>query len=216
MKRLRRCIRWTAMLLILVLLMGWLTCDLWRPAMGRYLVVGQPLQESVDYVYVLGGGIETRPYVAAEVYRKGFCDELLLPGTADLGKTATPLGFNYDLLTRDILLLREVDAERITFVGKSANSTRDEAVALVKFFAGLQRMRESDEVTIAIVTNDFHTRRTKLIFEEIRNSSSAGNLNFRYIAAPTDGFGPENWWKHEVGCRTYLLEYLKLLYTIVV
>ncbi len=43
----------------------------WLPAAGHWLDVGQP-PEPTDYCLVLSGDVQSRPFVAAALYRHGF------------------------------------------------------------------------------------------------------------------------------------------------
>jgi uncharacterized SAM-binding protein YcdF (DUF218 family) len=80
-------------------------------------------------------------------------------------------------------------------------STRDEARTLADFLA------DRPEATVAIVTNDFHTRRARLLF---RRAIPVSRDQLHFIAAPTDGFGPGNWWHFKDGVLWYVGEYAKL------
>ena len=60
---------------------------------------------------------------------------------------------------------------------------------------------------VAVVTSDFHTRRTRLVFRRACRHHAA---DIRFIGAPTDSFNGANWWRFETGFVYYVNEYLKL------
>jgi uncharacterized SAM-binding protein YcdF (DUF218 family) len=64
---------------------------------------------------------------------------------------------------------------------------------------------------VAVITSDFHTRRTRMLFGRACRPHAA---NIHYIGAPTDSFDGTNWWMHETGFVYYANEYLKLARTL--
>lgn len=199
----RRSRRWRRLLLagagLLVLL--YVVSSSVLAAVGAWLNVGESLRDPVDYVYVLGGDASTRPFLAAAVYRAGYAKQVLVPQSIDSVEVDGKLMPTEQQLIQEVLMRRGVPQTAIRQLEGAVTSTRDEARALAAFLA------DRKEATVAIVTNDFHTRRTRLIFRRL-NPGHHDRLHF--IAAPTDGFGPQNWWQFKDGVLWYVGEYAKL------
>lgn len=65
------------------------------------------------------------------------------------------------------------------------------------------------EQRVIIVTDDFHTKRTRMIVDEIFGTSAD---RIRILAAENKRLQKNNWWHTLSGIRTYRREWLKLIY----
>ena len=92
--------------------------------------------------------------------------------------------------------------DAIVLLPGEVDSTADEARSLKRYLDVYPGR------TVAVVTNDFHTRRARRIFRAELGDAAA---DLPFFAAPTDGFDAHDWWRSEAGCTTYADEYLKLL-----
>lgn len=177
----------------------------WRESLlataGRWMNVGERLDHAVDYTFVLGGSPETRVVMAAALYREGFTRRILLPDVEAPQEAAQGLALPEREVARRILLASAVPPEAIVEVDGEVTSTRDEARALARF---LDRHPEAE---VAVVTNDYHTRRARMLFER---QVPGQTRRLHFVAAPTRGFGPDNWWKLNSGVSTYMTEFAKL------
>ena len=106
-------------------------------------------------------------------------------------------------LIRSTLILRGVPADKVTILPGEINSTADEAMALAGF------LDSHPDATVAIVTNDFHTRRARRVFRKTLGRR-AGQIYM--VAAPTDNFSADDWWQHDDGFVTYVGETAKTVY----
>jgi uncharacterized SAM-binding protein YcdF (DUF218 family) len=184
------------LLAVLYLARGWLL-----PGLAHWLDVAQP-PARVDYVFVLGGGSEIRPFVAAALVEAGFARKVLLvevqrPPETELGLVPAEHEVN-----RSVLLAGGVPAAAIEVLPGTVRSTRDEAGALTEFLAS------RPDASVAVVTNGYHTRRARLIFHRALGERSE---QVRFVGAPVDGFDESNWWRCEAGFRCYATEYGKLI-----
>jgi uncharacterized SAM-binding protein YcdF (DUF218 family) len=167
---------------------------------GRWLNVGERLSSPVDYAFVLGGEATTRPFLAAAIYRAGYARSVLLPeGLAPSEQDEFHLAEHQ--IQRAVLIHRGVPAEDIIQLPGVVDSTRDEAHVLATF------LTTNPQSSVAVVTSDFHTRRTRLIFRRIL---PAHRNQIHFVACPTDGFGPDDWWHYRDGILWYVAEYAKL------
>ena len=168
---------------------------------GHWLNVGERLDVPVDCVYVLGGESSTRPFMAAAIYRAGYTRMVLIPEGQPSATDADRRVLGEHEIQREVLLRRGVPVDAIQQLPGPVNSTRDEARALEKFMA------TNPTSSVAVVTSDFHTRRTRLIFRRLLRDHRD---RLHFVATPTDGFGPDSWWYFKDGLIWYVGEYAKL------
>lgn len=158
-------------------------------------------QAPADYLVVLGGGAETRPFTAAALYRNGFAPKVLIfelktDRVTDLGLTPSP-----EEVYRKVLELERVPAEAIERLPGVVDSSLDEARSLRRFLETRPARR------VIIVTSAEHTRRARWVFRKVLAGMA---VEVRMAAARHPSFDETNWWKHDAGALAYLHEYLKL------
>ena len=168
---------------------------------GQWLNVGSPLIDRVDEVMVLGGDATTRPLVAAAVVRAGLASRVLVPQTAESEEIGDGLVPPHHEIIRQVLIRSGVPTDAILLLPTTVDSTDQEAQCLADF------LEKHPGHTVAVVTSDFHTRRTRLLFGRACREHAA---DIHFIGAPTDGFNGANWWRFESGFIYYVNEYLKL------
>jgi uncharacterized SAM-binding protein YcdF (DUF218 family) len=108
---------------------GWLVREpVLRVAAGLW-IVSDPITRA-DAIVVLGGGLDTRPFAAAELWRRGLVDKILISQGSE--ERATSIGAipSHTEPNREILLKLGVPAGVIETFGTASRNTRDEAVAL--------------------------------------------------------------------------------------
>lgn len=168
---------------------------------GRWLNVSSPITKPVDDVVVLGGNPGTRPFVAAAMVRSGYARQILIPQVVDSGDVIDGIIPPEHEIVRQVLLRSGVSGDAIAILPVVADSTDREARCVASYLAA------HPQRTVAIVTSDFHTRRTRLLFmRACRNDAS----RLVVIGAPTDYFTAADWWRVEAGFIVYTNEFLKL------
>ena len=168
--------------------------------MGKWLDVGE-FPRAADYVMVLPGGEDRRPFVAAAMVRSRLATAVLTAETETAPANDEGLIPAVDSIMRQTLLLRGIQADQIHVLPGRSNSTWTDAVALAKFF------REHPQSTVAIVTDSFHTRRSRWVFRKVLRD------DFRrvfFVTAPLDTVSVDSWWTTEEGLSIYISEYFKL------
>lgn len=172
--------------------------------MARWLNVGEiPLP--ADYVLPLSGDPDTRPFVAAALYKTGFASRVLVSRVAEgPAPSAGPWPAPHEI-TQRVLVSRGVPPERIELLSLPHSNTFEEAIAVGQFLSA------HPGATITIVTNHFHTRRARWAFRKVLAAQSD---DLHFVAAPYDGFDESNWWRVDEGFATYLTEYVKLSYYV--
>jgi uncharacterized SAM-binding protein YcdF (DUF218 family) len=192
---------------------GWLVClaglaaALWLGrapllgAAGDWLACGAPLQR-VDYLLVMPGDQTTRPFAAAALARHGLADTVVIPRNAASPAVEDGIAPPTHEIIRRVLELRGVAAERIVVLDHHrTNSSWDDLRALADFLG------DHPDSTAAVVTNDYHVRRTRWTARRVLGRAS----DVVVFGVPTDGFGPNDWWRYRGGVQMYLSEYCKLL-----
>jgi uncharacterized SAM-binding protein YcdF (DUF218 family) len=186
-----------ALLLVLYLARGRLL-----PAVARFLDVSEA-PRTVDAVLILGGRPDTRPFVAAALVRAGLARRALVLTPRLAPENADGISPPEDEVIRRVLRAQGVPDEAIVTLPAEVASTGDEARGLGRFLVA------EPDTTVAVVTSDFHTRRARMLF---RHELGEHMAQVHFIAAPTDNFDADNWWRSEAGCTCYATEYFKLAY----
>src|SRR2546426_12403079 len=121
--------RLATVILVLVGFVGWLGRESLLRKAADLWVVSDPLTRA-DAIVVLGGNSQTRPREAAELYRQGLANKVLVSRTGRLGQSAPGVGPSDCELNRAALLKLGVPDSAIEAFGKASANTREEAVAL--------------------------------------------------------------------------------------
>ena len=171
------------------------------PGIGSYLDVGRR-PRITEFVMVLPGDLKTRPFVAAGMVRHGLAKEVIIPTSVSSPLEQDNIIPSHDEAVRQILNLRGVSNAQITLLEVESGSTWNDAESLREFLVDHQGAE------VAIVSSDYHTRRVRWVFRRVLKQHFA---SVYFVSAPTDYIPPRHWWKSELGLRTYLAEYSKLL-----
>jgi uncharacterized SAM-binding protein YcdF (DUF218 family) len=172
---------------------------------GKFLVFDE--QPSVsDAVVVLNTGVEYYPRLieAAELFRRRLVRTIVINGNrkTDLLRSLEEKGFQpccawYEDRIR-ILELFGVPREAILTISvENAYDTITEAIAVGK------TLIDKGVLRIIITTSKFHTRRARRIW--INNYPN--QLSIQVVAARTDPYSPESWWRDGRQVRWVLAEY---------
>jgi uncharacterized SAM-binding protein YcdF (DUF218 family) len=199
-------VRWHRPLFAVLVVTGLvLSRDLWLTAAGRFLDVSEA-PGLADAAYVLGGGADSRPFLAGMLFRTGRVRRVLVPSFVAVPVEQARISFREDELICRVLKHYDVPDAAIVLLPGPVASTRDEAVALARFLEG------EPETSVLVVTHVHHTRRTRLVFRQLLGKRAA---RVSFVGVPMDGFDAGNWWHSEKGIVAYPLEYSKLLATTV-
>jgi uncharacterized SAM-binding protein YcdF (DUF218 family) len=158
---------------------------------------------SSDVVAVLGGGLETRPFVAAELYQEGLVKKILVSRV--LEGRASSIGAIRGHTDSNLQVLHTLGIPEtvIETFGQENRSTRDEAAALRAW------VDQHHVSQIVIPTEVFSARRVRWIFDREFAGTSV-RLAFPAVEPP-DYTGAE-WWKTEAGMIAFQNEVLKYIY----
>ncbi len=200
--RLRRCF---AVVLVLATLcaVAWIEREALLRDAAALWIVSDPITPA-DAVVVLGGGIDVRPFVAADLYAKGLAKRILL-SEADEGRSVN-IGAvaGHTEANREVLLRLGVPESAIEKFGKANKNTREEAVSLKDW-------TDRNVVSVLIIpTEIFSARRVRWMFR--REFAGTG------VRIEVPSFDPPRlytraeWWKTEDGMIAFQNEVLKYFY----
>jgi hypothetical protein len=169
--------------------------DLW--------IVSDPITPA-DAVVVLGGGIDVRPFVAADLYTKGIVKKVLLskvkePRSVEIGAVTSDTEDE-----RQVLLRMGVPESAIETFGNANKNTQEEAAAL-------KNWTERNAASVLIIpTEIFPARRVSWMFRRAFVGTK--------VRIEVPSFDPPrlytrvDWWKSEDGVISFQNEVLKYLY----
>jgi uncharacterized SAM-binding protein YcdF (DUF218 family) len=200
-----RSFRWLGTLVLSVILFAggiWLlrvpllrgAADLW--------IVSDPVTRA-NAVAVLGGGLDVRPFAAAELYKQGLVTKILVSQVVE-SQVVVALGApGHSELNRMLLLKLGIPEAAIEMFGHANRSTWDEATAL-KDWANQRGVSR-----LVIPAEIFFARRVRWIF----NREFAGSgVQFKILTLDGPGYTRAEWWKTEAGLIAFQNEILKYLY----
>ncbi|MGA2618539.1 MAG: ElyC/SanA/YdcF family protein [Thermoguttaceae bacterium] len=185
-----------------ILLAVYLARGRWGPAMATWLDVGGPPRVA-DVVLLLNGGVNTRPFAAAALVQGGWARRVLIATVAVSAEVAAGNGLPWHEIDRRVLLRCGIPERDIVLLPRDARTTFDEAAALAEFLAA------APDTRVLVVTDGPHTRRARWILTRVVGRRAD---RLAMVAAPTDEFQPETWWRSEPGLAFVVSEYLKLAF----
>jgi uncharacterized SAM-binding protein YcdF (DUF218 family) len=165
-------------------------------AMGGLLIVADPL-EPADAIVALSGG-EDRINEAARLYEEKFSRLVILTET---GEFLPEWNVNYSTLMIAEAVRLGIPAGAVALTEGSASSTLDEARHVRDFMASRNLQ------SAIVVTDPFHTFRTRLIFGEVFKNSEM-NITIRPVR--DHWYKSRSWWLTRQGRQATAQEYLKL------
>jgi hypothetical protein len=155
-----------------------------------------------DAVAIFGGGIEDRPFAAADYYRLGLVKRVLLSnvhvGPAEyLGAMPTQV-----TATREILFKLGVPESAIEIFGDDLSSNHDEVLSLRAW------ARRAGARSIIVPTEIFPARRVRWMLHSVFGEDVAIHV----VALDPVLYKRDDWWHHEEGVVGFQNEVLKYFY----
>ena len=169
-----------------------------------FLMVEDSLTQA-DFIYVLTGGPNERPFRAAELYHQNLAPQIVLP-QAEIRRTEA-LGLYPNETDVAVQTLRKLgvpdSAIQVVETAGGVTSTIDEA-RLLHRIAATELPRQ-----VIVITSAHHTRRARWI---LRRQLADSSVRLTMVAANHIAFSASNWWKSEAGLTAIVNEYMKLAY----
>lgn len=153
-----------------------------------------------DAILVPGGGMDTRPFSAADLYRQHLAPKVLIPRNPESKLEQTGIVQTHADLTRQLLVRSGVPADAIEVIGTNLESSRDELVA------SLEWARKNQATRILVTTDLFHTRRMYWFGNHLMNPEG-----IQLLVSPirTSHYAETNWWTKEEGLIAFQNELIK-------
>jgi uncharacterized SAM-binding protein YcdF (DUF218 family) len=156
------------------------------PALGRYLVVDDPLEPS-DAIFVLEGGTPAREVEAAALYRRGLAPRVVLSRARDPVAEARRLAGEPTPQERSARAVEHagVPAAAVVKLERVVDNTEQELAADFEYGRahGFRR--------VIFVTSPSHTRRVRLIWDARYQS----RLPARVTPTSYERFDARRWWR---------------------
>lgn len=168
---------------------------------GEFLVHADPLERAGVVVLLSGGGTE-RMDEAAQLMRDRYAELLLLTDTAQ----KMPDGMLESQYMRLEAVRKGVSPEQVQLTEPTVASTHDEAG---KVLAYMQLHQITDCI---VVTDPYHTRRTRMIF---RDAMQGTDIAVRVIPSTGHWYYAGNWFMSARGWQMTVSEYIKLVYYVI-
>ena len=175
-----------------VLLRG--AADLW--------IVSDPITPA-DAAVVLGGGIDTRPFAAADLYSRGLVRKILVSKV--LSGRSVKIGAVSGHTENNVMVLRKlgVPDDGIELFGNQNGSTLEEAIALKNW------AKQHAASVLIIPAEPFFTRRVHWLFQ--REFSGTG-IRIEVLSFDPSGNNRSEWWYSNEGIIAFQNEVLKYIY----
>jgi uncharacterized SAM-binding protein YcdF (DUF218 family) len=187
---------------VAALLAGWLARDDILGGMARAWTVSDPVVPA-DAVAVLGGGLETRPFAAADLYKRGITKRILVAGVRLSPTEKLAILPSHVELNRTVLLKLGVPPEAIGSFGSDVSNTFQEARALVQWG------KDNGAKDIIVPTEIFSSRRVRWILDK---EAAASGVHVHVLALAPLEYGVDDWWRHAEGVVAFQNEIIKYLY----
>jgi uncharacterized SAM-binding protein YcdF (DUF218 family) len=201
-------VRYSAFLFLLLLLSLVLFRSPVLTALANFLIVSDPLQKA-DVIAILSGVATTRCPKAAELFRDGWAERIVLTKShypAEEGALQRygihALEFHEQCVA--ILQFLHVPDSAVEVLEGYNESTADESEKLRRY------LRERSLKRMLLVTSNFHTRRSRLLFR--RRLHGTGTEVAVQAAGPDFLFDPHAWWTRRLNRKVLLQEYEALIF----
>jgi uncharacterized SAM-binding protein YcdF (DUF218 family) len=167
--------------------------DLW--------IVSDPVGPA-DAVAVFGGGIEDRPFAAAEYYHRGLVKKVLVSNVRESPTAVLGVLLPHAAANRAVLLKLGVPEEAIETFGTDLSNTHQEALALRNWAV------RTGAHSIIVPTDIFAARRLRWTLHSVFGDA----IVIRVPALDPPEYRDNNWWHDEKGVVAFQNEVLKYVY----
>jgi uncharacterized SAM-binding protein YcdF (DUF218 family) len=179
---------------------------------GGYLLISDdPLPSQAQVAVVLQGSMlaeQARLAGAVELLQQGKVSQILvsIPKQSYWGQSLEPIARSYIEKT-----FGGSSAARTRFceTGPKIDSTEQEAAVLARC------VNEDGWNSIVLVTSDYHTRRTKIIWRRVLKRQNSSLQQFWVHGVGSAEFHAVGWWRERISAKTWIMECTKLWWTLV-
>jgi uncharacterized SAM-binding protein YcdF (DUF218 family) len=156
-----------------------------------------------DAIVVLGGGLEERPFAAAEYYKQGLARKVLVSSVGVSRLTVLGILPSHTELNRMVLIKLGIPEAAIEIFGTRLANTEAEAVALREWAV------RTHAQSLIVPTEDVSARRQRWVLEHVFAGSG---ISVRVPALSPSEYNDREWWRSPSGLLTFQNEILKYIY----
>lgn len=174
-------------------------------------------KDNINYVnnaviVLLMGSVADRSLGAAELFKKNHVNKIIMvrspsPGAEKLESIGIHLE-DISEISKKVLIELGINKEDIIILPGNTKSTKDEAIAVKKYFRNHGNFN-----TILLVTSKYHSSRSKYIFKQILKGTD--KVIYSY-PTPYDKFETKGWYRNRDNAKNVVYEYIKWFYFILI
>jgi uncharacterized SAM-binding protein YcdF (DUF218 family) len=168
---------------------------------AEWWVVSDPVGPA-DAVAVFGGGLEDRPFAAAEYYHRGLVTRVLISNAHEGRAERLGVLLSHAAANRAVLLKLGVPADAIETFGADLSNTQQEVVALHEWAVS------NGAQAIIVPTEIFAARRVRWMLHRVFGDRTV----VRVPAIGSAEYQDNDWWRDETGLLRFQNEFLKYVY----
>jgi uncharacterized SAM-binding protein YcdF (DUF218 family) len=180
---------------------AWIARSAILRGVASWWIVSDPIEAS-DAVAVFGGGLENRPFAAAQYYREGLVKRVLLSNVRASRAENLGIEISHVEANRRVLLKLGVPDSAIELFGDSLASTHQEAMALRQWAVA------AGAHSIIVPTSIFESRRLAWMLHRAFGSDAV----VRVVALEPLDYSRADWWHSEGGIISFQNEIIKYVY----
>ena len=195
--------RWSALLLLAAVCAAvWYSRAILLQGLAELWVVSDTVSQA-DAVVIFGGGLETRPFAAAEYYHEGLTKKILVSNAA-LDKSVTLGGLpSHAEMNRSVLLKLGVPPTAIDLLGTGLSNTYQEAVSLREWAISTHAR------SVIVPTEEFSSRRVSWV---VKHELAGTGTRVQVPALHNPRYSLTNWWREEKAIVEFQNEVIKYVY----
>lgn len=186
------------MILIIIVLIFVVIFIIFCHSFGNWLVIKDPLKK-VDTIIVISGGKGERIRHGIKLFNNNYANYMIISGCSGTETLSCALPM------QDLAISSGIPKENIMLdvLKDHSAGTGTQAINTKRI------MLKNDFKSAILVTSNFHTRRSKLIFER---AFKENNLKLLITYPDKNEFCPQGWWKRKKDRRIVISESLKLVW----
>jgi uncharacterized SAM-binding protein YcdF (DUF218 family) len=165
--------------------------------LGAILVIADPVKKA-DAAVILSGGDKKRMQEAISLYEEKYVGEIILTET---GSKVSGFDTDYSFEQRLMLIDAGIPSSAILITPKKSDSTQEEARAVLNLIGN------ENTHDLIVVTDSYHTLRTRLIWRDVFRESG---INIIVRPGRESWYKSSSWWFSKDGWEATILEYVKL------
>ena len=192
------------MLVIVGSAAAWIARDTLLRQAAAWWIVSEPI-EPADAVAVFGGGLQMRPFAAADYYNKGLVKRIVISNIATSPAERLGIEMSHVAANRQVLLKLGVPESAIGMFGSNLSNTESEVRALHEWALA------TGVHSVIVPTEIFSARRVDWALHH----AFGDDATVRVVALDPLEYDRTNWWHVDHGILAFQNEVIKyVLYRV--